>query len=160
MKKLAIFLAVLLVWALGQAVHLYTTLQSEQKSIYQQGAAWATKNTPIANVTDVQVFNGQKDFLVIRGTDNENREIIAWQRDGFRAITYMSKVFPEDQVRQKVENNYSVSKLIHITPGIDDNQKFWEVVFLDQENKLQYLYFDLFTGDLYRSYRLPSLTSS
>lgn len=160
MKKFILIFSLILLYVMGQAAHLYFSVNIKQKNLFEQGEKWALQYTPITEVIGIQKFNGEKQSLVIRGKDKNGRELLVWYGKGVRATVEAAKIFPVEKVTENVLATYEVDTFIHTTPGLDkNNNKFWEVVFLDKDRKLQYLYFDLFTGELLRSYRLHSMTS-
>ncbi|MBO8170754.1 MAG: DUF5590 domain-containing protein [Bacillaceae bacterium] len=159
MKKVLIITSVIMILIVGQALHLYLSVQADKRDMEEKGRLFAINEASFQHVDQVSTYHGTESYLVIEGTDSANREVILWKGENSQEQVLKSRVVPREDILKKITKQYETETIIHITPGLDQHEKFWEVVFLDPEHKLHYLYFDLFNGNLIRSYRLHPITS-
>lgn len=163
MKKLTIAIALLFLIILGQALHLYLSLLSHQKNIIETARLVAEERTNLKEVIRAYEFFGKKNYLVIEGWDEYDREWIMWYVPESQQVEQKirrERVYPLEQLHSFIESQYQIDQLIHIVPGLSPNGKpVWEAVFFDDDQRLQYVYFDLITGEQLRSYRLHNITS-
>ncbi len=163
MKKLAIAIALLFLILMGQALHMYISLLSHQKDIIETARQIAGDRTDLQEVMRAYEFFGEKSYVVMEGRDEHDREWIVWYSPQTKQVEHKlrrERIYSMEKLHSFIEDEYRVEKLIHIVPGLSSKGRpVWEAVFFDGDRRLQYLYFDLITGEELRSYRLHNITS-
>ena len=66
----------------------------------------------------------------------------------------MERAVPRKSVEAAVLKSFPGSEVKQIVPGLDNEQRFWEVTLKDKEGRYHYLHYDLFSGALLTSYVL------
>lgn len=121
--------------------------------IQAQGESLA-KNTPITKVDEVDVYYGKEQCIVVQGKDAKGNFLMAWFINGKSEVDDAKKLVTKKNVVDTLKKSNSNIEILHVTPGKEGTQKFWEVVFLDKNEKYNYYYIDMYTGKLISTYLL------
>ncbi|HBI04902.1 MAG TPA: hypothetical protein DDY49_12840 [Paenibacillaceae bacterium] len=121
--------------------------------IQAQGESLA-RSTPIKQVDEVDVYYGKEQCIVVQGKDAKGNPLMAWFINGKSEVDDAKKLVTRKSVVDTLKKSNSKIKILHVTPGKEGAKKFWEVVFLDKNEKYNYYYIDMYTGKLISTFLL------
>lgn len=160
MKKwIFIIVGLILVLGLGVVFSFIFHLNGVGQDVRTQGEQLAHSRTPITQVESVDVYYGKEECIVVQGKDNNGQSLMAWFVANTSEVDHVEKLVTQKSVVDTLKSSNPGMKILHITPGKEGTQKFWEVVFLDADGKYNYYYVDMYTGKLFRTYGLEKATS-
>lgn len=159
-KNWLIGLSFLLVLVLWQSGHLLYNVLGEKSQWVDEGKALAGSYTEIEQVEKVSQYHGKASYIVVQGKNAAGQPITAWFRDGlFEGVAYDQELIQAEVIQEKVSDQVKVKEWIRIQPGMEDRRPLWEAVLIDEDNKFNYYYYDMKSGQFIRSYRLQKVSS-
>lgn len=125
------------------------------KNVYEnQVRQWTEERTGITQIDEIDEYRGTKTYAVVIGKNQVGTPVVAWLTPDSVDFEIMDGVVTKQSVQKALEKGYKNPKIVHIVPGKDEKNKFWEAVFVDQEQRYNYVYYDFWTGKVIKSYRL------
>ena len=104
-------------------------------------AALASKE--VVSVASVQPYNGTVPLLTVFG-ENPAGEAIALfvneELDGEYESVKLSDGITAKEAVQTVEKELKMSDVLHVALGVEEDGPVWEVVFTNEQDKLNYVY--------------------
>lgn len=104
-------------------------------------AALASKE--IVSVASVQPYNGTVPLLTVFGNNPDGEAIALFvneEMDGnYESVKLSDGITAKDAV-QTVEKELKVTDVLHVALGIEEDGPVWEVVFTNEQDKLNYVY--------------------
>ena len=149
----------ILVVGLGVVLSFIFHLNGVGEDVRTQGEELARSRTPITQVESVDIYYGKEQCIVVQGKDNKGNPLMAWFVANTSEVDDAKKLVSQKSVVDTLKSNNPGMNILHVTPGKEGTQKFWEVVFLDANGKYNYYYVDMYTGKLFRTYGLEKATS-
>lgn len=146
--------AVLLLSGVGAAYHLATSIVGGRQDFDEQVMQWVQARTTITQVESIDEYRGKQSYAVVVGKNEAGTPVVAWLTEKTAAFDRMDRAVPKENVMAAVEKGFPQSEVTHIVPGLDNEQRFWEVTLKDKEGRIHYLHYDLFKGNLLTSYVL------
>lgn len=154
MKKWMLFIvSFFIVVGVSVFISIFLHLNGVTKDMQAKGEALAQK-TPITKVEEVDVYYGKDECIVVQGKDAKGNALMAWFVKDKVEVDNMNRLVTKKSVIEALKKSKSNIKILHVTPGKEGDKKFWEVVFLDQNEKYNYYYIDMYTGKLISTYLL------
>ncbi|MGC5324607.1 DUF5590 domain-containing protein [Brevibacillus sp. SYSU BS000544] len=152
--RVGIAVGILLLLLGGFLYHLTSSAVGEKYASEDQVRQWVKDRTGIAQIDEISEFRGTKVYAVVIGKNHFGTPVIAWLTPDSVDFEIMDGVVTRNSVQEAVLKGDKNARILHIVPGKDDNQKFWEAVYIDQEQRYNYVYYDFKTGKVLKSYRL------
>ena len=152
-----IFAGILLVLAMltaGWAYHLTSTVAAERTNFEKQVLEWVEKRTTIVEIESIDEFRGKESYAVVIGKNQAGTPVVAWLSEARVFLDRIDLAVPRENVEAAVSQNFPGADIVRIVPGLEGEQRFWEVTLRDQGGRYRYLHYDLFTGALLASYVL------
>ncbi|WP_027417531.1 DUF5590 domain-containing protein [Aneurinibacillus terranovensis] len=160
MKNWLLGAAGLLLVILCVSLGLYLHLNGQQRTLLETGKTLAHEKTDINEVLSVDQYNGKVPYIVVQGITKKGEPLVAWFKGNqVDAVEDMNRLVSKKSVIQAIVNKNPRAEIIHVIPGEDGQQKFWEALFVDSKNKFNYYYIDMYTGQFIKSYQLQQATS-
>ncbi len=158
--RIGIILASIFVVLTIFVYHLTSSVAGEKRAFEEQVRQWVAERTSIAQIDEIDEYRGAKTYAVVIGKNLVGTSVVAWMTPDTVDFEIMDGVVTRASVQTALEKGYKNPKIIHIVPGIQDKQKFWEAVFIDQDQRYHYVYYDFKTGKVLKSYRLNPVTTA
>lgn len=147
----------LVIWQTG---HLIYSVLDDKASWEKEGIMLALEFTAIEQVEKVSLYHGKDRYTVVQGKNASDIPMIAWFKDGsFEGFEYEKDVIPQERIEEQVRAQVKIKEWVRLQPGMEDRRPVWEAVLIDEENKFNYYYYDMLSGQFIRSYRLQKENS-
>lgn len=131
---------------------LAKSVVADKQAFEEQGRAWALERTSITQVDEVAEYRGRQSYTVVMGKNKVGTPVIAWMTPTQVFFDTMDRAVTKESVMTAVKKGYPGMEIQYIVPGIDENQRFWEVALLDAQGKYHYVHYDFYTGQITKSY--------
>ncbi|WP_019412998.1 DUF5590 domain-containing protein [Paenisporosarcina sp. TG20] len=132
--SLCLFLSVFVLWKAGQP------FSAEQAKAEQL----ALQEDKLAEVNDSEVYSGSNIYITVIGKDQSGEEKAVFIPDNLDDLNIeevlLKKGISKIQAIETVEKEFKVKKVLHTKLGWEENNAVWEITFLSQNNKLNYVY--------------------
>lgn len=136
------------------AYHLSSSVVADRNDFMEKAEQWARQRTSLKEITEIQEFRGKESYAVLMGKNVAGTPIIIWINEESVQMELLNEVYPREKIIQSVQSRYPGAVMQHAVAGLDGDQRFWEIVFMDEQSRYHYQYYDLYTGQILRSYRL------
>jgi len=153
-RILAGALLVLVLFAAGWAYHLTSSVAAERTEFEKQVQEWVEKRTEISEIESIDEYRGKESYAVVIGKNRAGTPVVVWLTEEKTVIGRMDLAVPRENVEAAIAQNFPGAEEVRIVPGLDGDQRFWEVTLKDQDGRYHYLHYDLYTGALLTSYVL------
>jgi uncharacterized protein YpmB len=158
-KQFGFIFVGVIVFILAGCLIIYFHVQGQERTIVDQAKAAAHARTPINEVTDVDVYNGGQSYVTVQGKSRTGEPLIAWINGSKIDVEDMNRIVNKAGIIQAIKKKNPGAYIVHVIPGQDGRQKFWEASFIDSENNYNYYYVDMYSGQVTKTYRLQKTTS-
>ncbi|WP_343782550.1 DUF5590 domain-containing protein [Alkalibacillus silvisoli] len=135
--------------------YFYYEIQGTHNDEQQTYINIALDYSPIETVEKDYAYNGEEDYTVVQGIDEDeryytfvpkkeelNEDDVEWILED-EGIT-------EEELISEWRKDCSNCKLLNVTPGIMNDQFIWELIY-ENENRMYFRTFLFETGELYDS---------
>jgi uncharacterized protein YpmB len=152
-KWIFIIIGIVLIIGVTVFFSFLSHLNGVTEDIQAKGESLA-RSTPIKKVDEVDLYYGKEECIVVQGKDAKGNPLMAWFINGKAEVDDARKLVTKKSVIDTLKKTNSSIKILHVTPGKEGDKKFWEVVFLDKNEKYNYYYIDMYTGKLISTFYL------
>ena len=144
MKNWIITIAVIV--SLVAAAGLFILWKAEAAFVQTEhkGEDLALSSKALAIVSDSYIYNGNKPYVTVFGVDEYGKEKavfvpVSLEEDAIR------EVFVEDGITKQeaistVTSEKAVKKILHVKLGYEEAGAVWEITYLNDADKLNYVY--------------------
>ncbi|UFJ42738.1 DUF5590 domain-containing protein [Brevibacillus humidisoli] len=139
--------------------HLASSVVAQQNNFDEQARQWAFERTTITQIDEISEYRGKSSYAVVIGKNKVGTPVIAWMTKDDVVFDVLHGTVPKKNVQEAVMKSHPNAVIKHIVPGIDGEKRFWEVLYIDEEKRYNYVYYDFHTGELLRAYRLNKIDS-
>lgn len=139
--------------------HLTSSVVTQQERFVERARKWTFERTSITEIEEITEYRGKQSYTVVIGKNKVGTPVIAWMTEDELVFDLLQGTVAKQNVEDTVLRNHPGAVIQHIVPGIDGEQRFWEVLYIDKEGQYHYVYYDLYTGQFLRAYRLNKLPS-
>ncbi|MGG1659697.1 DUF5590 domain-containing protein [Brevibacillus sp. NRS-1366] len=146
--------AVVLLTGAGFAYHLTSSVVGERQAFDHIVQQWVHDRTTITQIESIDEYRGKESYAVVLGKNQAGTSVVAWLTEKSAAFDSMERAVPRKNVEAAVLKSFPEAEVRHIVPGLDKEQRFWEVTLKDKDGRYHYLHYDLFSGALLTSYVL------
>lgn len=147
-------IAALLLIVAGWAYHLASSVVQDRHDFASKVRLWVSERTTIEEIDEIDEYRGKQSYAVVTGKNQAGTPVIAWLTEEHAVVDRLDLAVPKKNVEDAIKRSYPESHVTRIVPGIDGEQRFWEVTLEDQDGRFHYLHFNLYTGELLTSYVL------
>lgn len=158
--RIGLVVAAIMLVISGFTYHMISTVISQKNQFQDQVLQWTKERTGITQIDQIDEYRGNKTYTVVIGKNQVGTPVVAWLTPDSVDFEILDGVVTKASVKTALEKGYKNPKIMHIVPGKDDKNKFWEAVFIDQENRYNYVYYDFWTGKVIKSYRLNAVADA
>lgn len=160
MKKgiiIGLLIASILFWITAA---IYLSIQKDQTMFEDEAVAFFKQSHPDASIEYIERFHGDDLYYVITAT-NEDGEYFAFISESLTEILTLSKndiAVSRDDVTQMAFAQFNeVEEVIRVVPAFVNQFYAWEVVGVDEDEGLQYIYYRMRNGEFIKRYKLSAI---
>lgn len=138
--SLSLVISLFVIWKAGQPF-------SDEKDKAEQLVLSEKKLT---EVTDSEIYSGTNTYVTVSGNDVEgNGKAVFIPITGKNVA--IEEVLLKDGISQKqaieaVQNEFEVKEVLHTKLGWEQDNAVWEITFLNENDKLNYVYLSFENG--------------
>jgi uncharacterized protein YpmB len=103
----------------------------------------AIQSGQLISVDHVQSYNGMTQTVTVFGENGEGEKIAVFVDEesvGPYEEVLMANGISADEAEAAVRKELNVNRILHITLGIEDDHPVWEVAFINEIDRLNYVY--------------------
>ncbi|WP_050615395.1 cell wall elongation regulator TseB-like domain-containing protein [Bacillus testis] len=160
MKKWIWIISLLIILIIGYVIASFMVGVKGHTKEEEKGIALAKEKGGLESVSEFYKFNGKKAYYVAIGKDSKGVKQVVWIPKKGDDPAILKRKYSEGVTRSEIlekANSLNPAKIISAKIGMiefkgDKNREIWEVVFKDDKGKLNYYYYDFFTGEMLRNY--------
>ncbi|MGE6488807.1 DUF5590 domain-containing protein [Paenisporosarcina sp. NPDC076898] len=144
MKKWVIFISVFIL-SLSLCISLFVLWKAGQpfKSAKQDAEQVAISEKKLSEVTDSQVYSSSNTYITVLGKDENGEEkavfIPSSQKLKIQEVLMKDGISKKEAIKA-VEDEFEVKEVLHSKLGWEQKQAVWEITFLNENDKLNYVY--------------------
>lgn len=131
---LSLFISLFVLWNAGHPF-------SNQEKIAKQIALSEKK---LAQVSSAEVYSGSMSYVTVFGINENGEDKAVFIPNGKKKQpieeVLLKEGITEEQAIKVVEDEFLVKKILHTKLGWEDSNAIWEVTFLNENDKLNYVY--------------------
>ena len=110
----------------------------------QQAEELALSSKSLAVVSDSYIYNGNKPYITVFGVDEYGKEKaifvpISLEEDLIQEV-FLQDGITAEQALSVVSNEKNVKEILHTKLGYEEAGAVWEVVYINEAEKLNYVY--------------------
>ncbi len=150
MKKWIFLTILILVIGFWQAFSVYNTAMEPKHEKEQQAIEIAKAQANIHTINEVTTYYGSESYQVVKGNSDENVPLIVWiaEDSGEIVIKRQDEGLRKEDVVNRLVSERNPQEIRSVKLGMEKNIPLWEVIYLNENNRLTYYYSDFETGDL------------
>ncbi|MBE4910250.1 DUF5590 domain-containing protein [Bacillus luteolus] len=150
MKKWIFLSILILVIGFWQAISVYITAMEPKREIEQQAIEIARAQANIHTIYEVTTYYGSESYQVVQGISDENVPLIVWIAENSDEIVIkrQDEGLRKEDVVNRLVSERNPQEIRSVRLGMEKNIPLWEVIYLNENNRLTYYYSDFETGDL------------
>ncbi|NMD70347.1 DUF5590 domain-containing protein [Bacillus sp. DNRA2] len=120
---------------------------AEEKAI---GAA--KKEVKLSKITDVQIYNGNETYYILRAKDSKNQDVIAWisAKNNDVVVKKAKEGITQQQAVNKLLQEKDPKEIISVKLAMIKKRQCWEIYYISRNNLINYYYVDFETGEWLR----------
>lgn len=151
MKKWFIFISVFIL-SLSLCISLFVIWKAGQPFSTEKDKAehLAVEEKKLSLVTDSQVYSGSTTYITVNGTDEKGREKAVFiPTSGKNQVieeVMLNDGISKKQAIQTVQDEFKVKEVLHTKLGWEQDNAVWEITFLNENDKLNYVYLSFENG--------------
>lgn len=145
MKKWFIFISVFIL-SLSLCISLFVIWKAGQpfRSAKQDAEQVAISEKMLTEVTDSQVYSSTNTYITVLGNDENGEEKAVFIPSSNQKLK-IEEVLMKDGISKKqaiktVQDEFEVKEVLHTKLGWEQNHAVWEITFLNENDKLNYVY--------------------
>ncbi|RSK24837.1 cell wall elongation regulator TseB-like domain-containing protein [Bhargavaea beijingensis] len=115
----------------------------------EKAEARAIEEGHLIEITRSYPVNGTEPSITVLGKDKEGRPKAVFVPDGKKGdigSVLLSEGISSKEVLSAIREEMNVSDILHVHLGTDGSGPFWEVAFVGQDDKLNYVYMNFKDG--------------
>ncbi|WP_147533759.1 DUF5590 domain-containing protein [Bacillus marasmi] len=141
---------IVLVIAFFSYVYLHSVKplgNAEEKAI-----AAAKKEVKLNKIDDVQIFNGNETYYILRGKDNKKQDVIVWvsEKNNQVIVRKAKEGITQQQAVNKLLQEKDPKEIISVKLAMIKKRQCWEIYYISRNNLINYYYVDFETGEWLR----------
>jgi uncharacterized protein YpmB len=150
MKKWILFFIFIVVIGIWQAFNVYIKAVEPKQEKEQQAIEIAREEAKLHTINDVNTYYGSEPYQIVQGISDENIHLIVWiaENSGDIVIKRQDEGVLKQDVINRLISERKPQEIRSVKLGIEKNIPLWEVIYLNENNRLTYYYSDFETGEL------------
>ncbi|HZG72100.1 MAG TPA: DUF5590 domain-containing protein [Chondromyces sp.] len=143
MKKRIIYTLVPILLIGAFFAYFYAQAQEPYEQAEEKAIAIAKEKAAITSVSDFYIYNSRSTYYTILGENKKKQQVVVWIPKGKEkkiTIKKASDGITEKQAIQKLEAEKNPEEILSVRLGMEKIGPVWELIYLDQNNQLNYYY--------------------
>lgn len=130
-----------------QLYMLYSGIVDGQAQKFAKAATTAQQRYDLKDVIDVTYYHGTVSYEVVKALNQHDETIFIWfPEDGEPFFKRASEGMNKSEVKQYALKTLNTKELIDIRLGAENNFPFWEITYIDENDRYTFYYLS-FDGD-------------
>lgn len=147
----SIVMAIVLLIALAGFIQVYQSAMSQKNSGHDQAIDQATGQTELKNAESIHTFNGLEQYFVVSGKNENNKNVYVWVPEDSKkkpVLKLASEGISEKEALEIVNREQNPQKIISAQLGMEKNVPFWEIKYIDDQNRYTYDFVNFTNGEI------------
>lgn len=147
LSGIGILLLIIAIFSIVYLRALNPVKLAEEKAI-----AAANKKVKLVEIQDVQIYNGNETYYVLKGINQQKQKVIVWvsAKNGDVTVRKAKDGITQQQAVTKLLQEENPQKIISVKLAMIKKQECWEIYYLSHNNLINYYYVDFETGEWLR----------
>jgi uncharacterized protein YpmB len=131
---------------------VYIRALNPVKLAEEKAIAAANKKVKLVEIQDVQIYNGNETYYVLKGINQQKQKVIVWvsAKNGDVTVRKAKDGITQQQAVTKLLQEENPQKIISVKLAMIKKQQCWEIYYLSHNNLINYYYVDFETGEWLR----------
>lgn len=114
--------------------------------------AAAKKEVKLSKITDVQIYNGNETYYILRAKDSKNQDVVAWvsAKNNDVVVKKAKEGITQQQAVDKLLQEKDPKEIISVKLAMIKKRQCWEIYYISRNNLINYYYVDFETGEWLR----------
>lgn len=149
MKKWLFIMGFLIIVVITCITVIYANAIDPLKSAEEKAIEIAMKETPLVEVEEFNLYNGDASFSVLQGKDKNGTKLIVWvpEKAGKLLVKKASAGITRQEAIEIVSSELDSETIISVKLGMEKGIPLWEVHTRTNENLLNYYSVEFETGE-------------
>lgn len=145
MKKWITFIVVFIL-SLTICISLFVLWQAGQPFSNERELAKeiALRENKLAQVLSAEVYSGSQSYVTVIGIDENGDDKAVFIPNSDQDIpieeVFLKDGITEEQALQVVQDEFQINQILHTKLGWEETNAVWEITFLNENDKLNYVY--------------------
>lgn len=157
MKKWAIIITSLIaVCIITFCVTVYNVARQPLHSEIERGEAKAKEEFQLQTIENSYIYNGTESYTVVIGKTADEESVISFipaSAEGEAQTRKIQDGISKEEVYSMLQEDDNPAKIMSASIGYESVGPVWEIVYLDEENTLNYYYVSFDDGEWWRTIR-------
>lgn len=110
----------------------------------QQAEQLALETKALAVISESYIYNGNKPYITVFGVDEYGKEKaifvpISLEENSIQEV-FLQDGITKEQALSVLSNETSVKEILHTKLGFEETGAVWEVTYINEADKLNYVY--------------------
>jgi uncharacterized protein YpmB len=151
-KKWIIFFSVLFLVVISVSILIYFNSRKPLETDTEKAVARAKEESSIESIDETSYYNSSKSYIVIRGKNAEEEDIIVWvpKKSGEIVEKKWANGITEKQAINKLKDEKQPKEILSVHLGLESVGPVWEITYLDDKEHLNYFYLLFENGEWWR----------
>lgn len=104
----------------------------------------ALRENKLAQVSSAEVYSGTQSFVTVIGIDENGDDKAVFIPNSDQEVpieeVFLKDGITEEQALQVVQDEFQIKQILHTKLGWEETNAVWEITFLNENDKLNYVY--------------------
>lgn len=117
----------------------------------------ALDRTELEHVDEIMRFNGKVPYDVIKGKTGDGEHIFVFvpvMEGEEMKVIYEDDGYSREEILGKWQQTCRECDLIQLTPGYENGQPIWELIYTDNKGQYVFEYYHFHSGNMYEQFIL------
>lgn len=149
MRKIIVFLVLLIVICVGVFIKVYTSAQEPLNDAEEKAITLAKESGELSQLEDFHLYHGTEMVNVIEGKNKKGENIVIWIPEKSKEVIVEKRkdgISKEDAVKRLMAEK-DPQKIISVKLGMENNIPLWEIYYRSENNLINYYYVHFNTGE-------------
>jgi uncharacterized protein YpmB len=132
--------------------NIYLNAINPIKKAEKKAVEAAREKVDISSVQDLQIYNGNETYYILKAKNKKNTDIIAWvpEKGGNVIVRKASDGITQQEAVDRLFQEKDPKEIVSVRLAILKNRECWEIYYLSHNNLINYYYIDFKTGEWLR----------
>lgn len=152
MKKWIVISSLFILAVIVSGSIVYAKAVKPLKKAEEVAVRAANKKMVLNHVEDVEIYNGEKTYYILKGKNKNNANVIVWVSEDGKQVSVRKEQdgISKDQAVAKLLQETNPKEIVSVKLAMLKNKQCWEIYYLSHNNLINYYYVDFETGEWLR----------